>query len=258
MQKFNSNGNFILGWGSVGSGPGQFNRPWSVAVDGSGNVYVGDNDNNRVQKFDSSGGYITQWGTPGSGDGQFSGPGGIAVDASNNVYVSDRGNSRVQKFSQVSVGPVSEWAGEGTADDSADGNDGALQGGAGFAAGRVGQAFSFGGSGDYVSVPSAANLNPTGSFTLSAWVYPTQDAYQPFIVKWGDLGAWANQRAYMLSMAAGRNLNFSISDVANQGNGGFQHLSSPGGVVTLNAWNHVAGVYGVCNLSCVNGHSPPL
>ena len=69
-----------------------------AAIDGSGNVYVADSDNDRVQKFDSSGTYLSQWGSSGSGDGQFDDPSGIAVDGSS-VYVADSGNNRVQVFS---------------------------------------------------------------------------------------------------------------------------------------------------------------
>lgn len=42
-------------WGSLGTGDGQFSYPAGAAVDGSGNVYVADRGNDRVQKFDSSG-----------------------------------------------------------------------------------------------------------------------------------------------------------------------------------------------------------
>ncbi len=92
---------FTLKWGSRGSGNGQLDNPCAIAVDGSGNVYVADTGNNRVQKFSSTGEYLTQWGTPGSGDGQFDNPCGIAVDASGNVYVGDTYNNRVQKFSST-------------------------------------------------------------------------------------------------------------------------------------------------------------
>lgn len=60
---------FTLKWGSRGSGNGQFEQPYAVAVDGSGNVYVADSGNNRVQKFSSTGEYQTQWGGYGSGNG---------------------------------------------------------------------------------------------------------------------------------------------------------------------------------------------
>lgn len=42
---------FILKWGSYGSGDGQFVTPYGVAADSSGNVYVADTGNHRIQKF---------------------------------------------------------------------------------------------------------------------------------------------------------------------------------------------------------------
>ena len=89
---------FILKFGSYGSGDAQFINPERVAIDSSGNLYVADFGNNRVQKFTSDGFFITKWGSQGSGDGQFINPIGIAVDKSGNIYVADRNNARVQKF----------------------------------------------------------------------------------------------------------------------------------------------------------------
>jgi DNA-binding beta-propeller fold protein YncE len=51
IQKFDSNGTFLLKWGSVGGGDGQFRKPSGVVVDPIGNVFVADRDNHRVQKF---------------------------------------------------------------------------------------------------------------------------------------------------------------------------------------------------------------
>jgi DNA-binding beta-propeller fold protein YncE len=42
---------YLLQWGTFGSGVGQFLYPSGVAVDASGNVYVSDVNNNRIQKF---------------------------------------------------------------------------------------------------------------------------------------------------------------------------------------------------------------
>jgi len=89
---------YLFQWGSLGSGNGQFDYTYGVAVDSSNNVYVTDDVNNRVEKFDSNGNYLTQWGSGGSGNGQFLNPTGIAADSSNNVYVADIGNYRVEKF----------------------------------------------------------------------------------------------------------------------------------------------------------------
>jgi hypothetical protein len=89
---------FAAKWGTTGAGDGQFNMPAKVAVAPSGDVYVADRNNHRIQKFDNSGVYLTQWGANGSGDGQFISPQGIDVDVSGNVYIADSGNHRVQKF----------------------------------------------------------------------------------------------------------------------------------------------------------------
>jgi DNA-binding beta-propeller fold protein YncE len=62
---------YLTQWGSFGTGNGQFNVPFGVAVDSFGNVYVADADNSRIQKFTSGGTYLTQWGSFGTGNGQF-------------------------------------------------------------------------------------------------------------------------------------------------------------------------------------------
>jgi sugar lactone lactonase YvrE len=88
----------IVMWGSEGEGDGQFAWLESVDTDSSGNVYVVDMDNERVQKFTSDGQFISKWGTDGGAIGEFRKPAGLAIDASDNVYVTDQGNGRVQKF----------------------------------------------------------------------------------------------------------------------------------------------------------------
>jgi DNA-binding beta-propeller fold protein YncE len=53
IQVFTSSGAYLTQWGSLGSGAGQFNEALGVAVDGSGNVYVVDTLNDRIQVFGS-------------------------------------------------------------------------------------------------------------------------------------------------------------------------------------------------------------
>ena len=88
---------FVTTWGGFGSGEGQFDTPYGIAVDGSGSVYVSGN-NHRVQKFDANGTFLATWGNPGSGDGEFYNPVGLAVDGEGNLYVADRGNHRILIF----------------------------------------------------------------------------------------------------------------------------------------------------------------
>src|ERR1044072_4255473 len=79
---------FVKKWGSSGTGDGQFERPQGIGLDSSGNVYVGDS-NNQIQKFDSNGKFITKWGSEGTGDGQFYGLRDIAIDLSGHVDAGD-------------------------------------------------------------------------------------------------------------------------------------------------------------------------
>ncbi|HGJ65599.1 TPA: tandem-95 repeat protein [bacterium] len=83
---------------SIPDGPG-FDNPYDLAVDGSGNIYVTDTNNHRVQKFSKFGDLIASWGTWGVNDGQFQKPWGAVVDKLGYVYVVDSDNHRIQKFS---------------------------------------------------------------------------------------------------------------------------------------------------------------
>ncbi len=102
-------------WGDSGAGNGQFRFPWGVALDASGNVYVADAGNNRIQKFTSDGVYLSQWGDSGSANGQLHFPHHVAVDSSGNVYVADTYNHRVEKFSSDGT-YLAQWGSQGSGD----------------------------------------------------------------------------------------------------------------------------------------------
>jgi hypothetical protein len=96
--------------GSFGSVDGagnaaQLEPPQGVAVDGAGNLYVGDN-NNTIRKVTPDGTVTTLAGLAGT-SGNANGPGsaarfnflcGVAVDGATNVYVADAGNSLIRKM----------------------------------------------------------------------------------------------------------------------------------------------------------------
>ena len=94
IQKFSSDGTFLLSWGS-GFGFSS-SAPNGIAVGPAGTIFVADTLNNRIQEFDASGNPLNAWGTVGAGNGQFINPWDVAVSASR-VYVTDL-TFRVQYF----------------------------------------------------------------------------------------------------------------------------------------------------------------
>jgi uncharacterized protein (TIGR03437 family) len=92
------------------------NSPLGVAVDGSGNIYVGDTKNHLVRMVTADGVIhsIAGAGAAGfAGDGgsakiaQFNNPAGVAVDGSGNLYVADSGNNRVRVLTPQAAQPIS-------------------------------------------------------------------------------------------------------------------------------------------------------
>jgi DNA-binding beta-propeller fold protein YncE len=80
--------------GIAGSGDGQLSGPGGIAVDPStGNVYVTDSGNARIEVFGADGTFIRQF-----GGGQLSRPLGLAVAPSGDVYVADGRDDRVAEF----------------------------------------------------------------------------------------------------------------------------------------------------------------
>ena len=95
---FDPNGRKLGKFGQRGAGPGEFNFPTHVAVDGLGRVYVTDAMNARVQVFAADGRFLHGIGSLGDGSGHFSRPKGVAVDRLGQVYVADALFDNIQIF----------------------------------------------------------------------------------------------------------------------------------------------------------------
>jgi YD repeat-containing protein len=91
-------------FGVYGTGNGQLREPeGGLATDTSGNVWVSDSENNRIEEFNSKGEYVRAIGGVGTGNGQFGTTEGVTVDSKGNVWATDEGNNRVQEFSSEGV-----------------------------------------------------------------------------------------------------------------------------------------------------------
>jgi DNA-binding beta-propeller fold protein YncE len=60
ILEFSADGKRVKAWGSAGTGPGQFQIPHGIAIEG-GTLYVADRGNSRVQRFDLDGHYLGEW-----------------------------------------------------------------------------------------------------------------------------------------------------------------------------------------------------
>lgn len=76
----------LLSFGSEGIGPGMFKDARSIAVDGSGKIYVAEYLGGRIQVFDPAGKFLTQWTVDPKMPLR-----GMAADRKGTVYVVQRG-----------------------------------------------------------------------------------------------------------------------------------------------------------------------
>ncbi len=109
-----------------------FNRPYGLALDGKGNLYVADYNNNLIRKLVISTGDVTTFAGSGvrtyaNGTGTaaaFYNPTGVAVDTTGNIYVADPGNNLIRKITPAGVVSRFTGGGNGLSSGFADGPDG--------------------------------------------------------------------------------------------------------------------------------------
>src|SRR5437870_3340162 len=117
------------GDGGPAIGAGLF-RPAGIAVDSSGNLFIGDSVNDRIRRVNATTGIITT--VAGNGMVGFSGDGGpatsaelfvptgVAVDSSGNLFIADTENARIRRV-DATTGIITTVAGNGSFGFSGDG-----------------------------------------------------------------------------------------------------------------------------------------
>jgi hypothetical protein len=194
------NGTGIVG--GAGSGDGQFNAPFDVAVTPDGTeIAVSDSGNDRVQSFTSAGGFISSLGQYGTDAGQFNNPVGIFYDDVGTLYAVDSGNAR------ITIG--NSWCVTGTS--GAPGSDVGLF--------RAPINLSVGDRGIYAA--------DTGNGRIQAFE-PTTDGHHgaaPFVPRWATTGALG--LAQPRGVAAVNDLLEERVYVADTGNGRVLLVSFP-------------------------------
>ncbi len=149
---------------------------------------------------------------------------------------------------------VSLWRGEGNANDAVGTNNGTLIGGATYAAGKVGQAFSFNGTTAAVDIPDSDSLDVTNEFTLAAWVNPSTVPDYPY----GELviskiGGPSNLYGYQMTVTriSGQNQVWCGFNVSG---GPWPQFTVTGGDVPVGSWSFISCTYDHNTLSVyVNG-----
>lgn len=118
VQKFTPAGDLVLIWGTPGAGDGQFNHPHGLAVDRARGdvIYVGDQENRRVQAFMPDGAFVRRW-----EDTQFQHIHDVGIDpATGDIYIGDYEADIIQKFSATGT-ELAELGAPGTGPGQFDG-----------------------------------------------------------------------------------------------------------------------------------------
>lgn len=139
----------------------------------------------------------------------------------------------------VPDGIISWWPANGSAEDIADGNDGAAHKDAAFTPGKVGQAFSLDGVDDFVEINDNPNLTPA-SMTFAAWVYPESTTGVKVIASKYDSDDQVNGGlSWVLDVEDGH-VEFGVYGFAN---GVIGRVIEATSVLTEGVWSHVAGTF---------------
>jgi hypothetical protein len=159
------------------------------------------------------------------------------------LFAAATGDATPPCCAHVPAGLIAWWPGQSDAGDVLAAHSGSLAGDTTFAAGKVGQGFSFDGDDDYVSVPDSPALYSAGSFSVDAWAKTaTTGAVMSHYECGGFCVGLSSNSEWELSITAGGHLLGYVRDTDGGGpDAGGQELAGAT-VVTDGSFHHLAMV----------------
>ena len=98
VRKVSTSGEFLLKFGTKGSGKGQLNEPRGICLDREGKFYVAEGNNNRISVFEPDGTFAYHITGNASDDSNLCSPWGVAFDPSGNLHVTNYDSKHVIIF----------------------------------------------------------------------------------------------------------------------------------------------------------------
>lgn len=168
----------------------------------------------------------------------------VGIAASNTHPTTGTGGT-IESFSLTAAAPVSEalihhWKLDGNATDSVGSAHGTAQGGAGYTAGRFGQAVSLDGVDDSISTATLGNaVIPSTAYTLMAWVFwDGANGSRGYIA--GGQNSGTSGEVFTMGKAANGSDRILFLNLLPDGGQGNSVAESPAATISTGAWHHVA------------------
>jgi uncharacterized protein (TIGR03437 family) len=147
------------------------------------------------------------------------------------------------------TGLVAWYRAEGDANNAVGGNNGTLQNGVAFDAGKVGQAFDLDGIDDFVRVPAspALNVGAGNGLTIDLWINPDDLSARMPLIEWNSGMGQAGQRAHIWQSVncgvACQNLPGALYASLGSVAGVSKIIQTGGGIIKQNEFQHIALTY---------------
>jgi hypothetical protein len=163
----------------------------------------------------------------------------LPIVMATNRFITANFTSTVSACAVSPLGLVGWWPGEGNANDIIGTNNGTVQNGVAYAAGKVGQAFDLDGASADVYIPASPTLQFSTQFTIEAWVRPNDVATNRQILLLAD----PFEGFCLLEASTNGSVRLYVGGDSGGPTQTSDSLNSPAGLLSVGTWAHVAGSF---------------